>query len=262
MKKLILPIFGGLLLHATVVAQDDIPLLRPEEREAVDAQTEEFNRSLTPALTTAAKSTVRVWGAGSKHLAYGTVIGDGRRFLTKWSEVSRSAANLRVEAPGGGVRSVKISGVYEDEDLAVLETSGPALTPVKWSKELPKLGGFLAASQPDGRPAAFGVVSVLERNLRDTDQAFLGVISAIGFTGPGVKIHEVAPDSGAAEEELVVAYGDERLEIGFNAKYLLEIASQVDRENAVFLFNSSGDPTPMREGNDMSAVYVVMPMRV
>ncbi|GGE05968.1 DNA polymerase III, beta subunit [Gemmobacter megaterium] len=71
-----------------------------------------------------------------------------------------------------------------------------------------------------------------------------------------------APDSGAAEEELVVAYGDERLEIGFNAKYLLEIASQVDRENAVFLFNSSGDPTLMREGNDTSAVYVVMPMRV
>jgi DNA polymerase-3 subunit beta len=71
-----------------------------------------------------------------------------------------------------------------------------------------------------------------------------------------------SPDSGAAEEELAVAYGDEHLEIGFNAKYLLEIAAQVDRENAVFLFNSSGDPTLMREGNDTSAIYVVMPMRV
>ncbi len=71
-----------------------------------------------------------------------------------------------------------------------------------------------------------------------------------------------APDSGAAEEELSVAYSDEKLEIGFNAKYLLEIAGQVDRENAVFLFNSSGDPTLMREGDDTSAVYVVMPMRV
>ncbi|WP_226779903.1 DNA polymerase III subunit beta [Oceaniglobus trochenteri] len=71
-----------------------------------------------------------------------------------------------------------------------------------------------------------------------------------------------APDAGNAEEELAVAYGDEKLEIGFNAKYLLEIASQVDRENAVFLFNSSGDPTLMQEGNDTSAVYVVMPMRV
>lgn len=71
-----------------------------------------------------------------------------------------------------------------------------------------------------------------------------------------------APDSGAAEEELAVAYGDEAFEIGFNAKYLLEIASQVDRENAVFMFNSAGDPTLMREGNDTSAIYVVMPMRV
>lgn len=71
-----------------------------------------------------------------------------------------------------------------------------------------------------------------------------------------------APESGAAEEELNVAYSDENLEIGFNAKYLLEIAGQVDRENAVFLFNSAGDPTLMREGNDESAIYVVMPMRV
>ena len=71
-----------------------------------------------------------------------------------------------------------------------------------------------------------------------------------------------APDAGAAEEELGVAYNDERLEIGFNAKYLQDIANQVDRENAVFLFNSAGDPTMMREGNDTSAVYVVMPMRV
>ena len=71
-----------------------------------------------------------------------------------------------------------------------------------------------------------------------------------------------APDAGAAEEELAVAYGDERLEIGFNAKYLLEIASQVDRENAVFLFNSAGDPTLMREGNDTSdgTVAVAFPL--
>lgn len=71
-----------------------------------------------------------------------------------------------------------------------------------------------------------------------------------------------APDTGAAEDELTVAYGDDHLEIGFNAKYLIEIAGQVDRENAVFLFNTANDPTLMREGTDQSAVYVVMPMRV
>ena len=71
-----------------------------------------------------------------------------------------------------------------------------------------------------------------------------------------------APDAGAADEELSVAYADEPLEIGFNAKYLHEIASQIERENAVFLFNGSGDAALIREGGDSSAVYVVMPMRV
>ena len=71
-----------------------------------------------------------------------------------------------------------------------------------------------------------------------------------------------APDAGTADEELAVAYGDDPLEIGFNAKYLQEIAGQVDRENAVFMFNGSGDAALIREGNDLSAVYVVMPMRV
>ena len=71
-----------------------------------------------------------------------------------------------------------------------------------------------------------------------------------------------SPDSGAAEEQVAVAYNDERLEIGFNAKYLLEISGQIDKENAIFMFNSSGDPVLIREGSDLSAVYVVMPMRV
>lgn len=71
-----------------------------------------------------------------------------------------------------------------------------------------------------------------------------------------------APDAGAADEELAVGYADEPLEIGFNAKYLQEIAAQIDRENAVFLFNGAGDAALIREGGDESAVYVVMPMRV
>lgn len=71
-----------------------------------------------------------------------------------------------------------------------------------------------------------------------------------------------SPDAGSAADELPVAYADEEMEIGFNARYLVEIASQVDRENAVFLFADPNAPTLVREGDDDSAVYVVMPMRV
>ena len=71
-----------------------------------------------------------------------------------------------------------------------------------------------------------------------------------------------APGAGSAAEELDVAYPGDPLEIGFNARYLSEIAEQIDRENAVFLFADPGAPTLVREGDDRSAVYVVMPMRV
>ena len=176
-------------------AQNDIPLLLPEERQAVDTQADEFNEAIKPAIATAAKSTVRVW-SGSRRLAYGTVVGDGRKILTKWSEVARARGDLRVDA-GDESRAVKLAGVYQDEDLVLLEIEGKPLTPVSWSFEVPKLGGFLAAPQPDGRLAAFGVVSVLSRNLRDTDLAYLGVVGEAGFTGQGVEIKDVDEKSGA-----------------------------------------------------------------
>jgi len=60
-------------------------------------------------------------------------------------------------------------------------------------------------------------------------------------------------------EKSGVAYADERLEIGFNAKYLLFEIAKPGRswKMRLFLFQSSGDPTLMREGNDMSAVYAL-----
>ena len=70
------------------------------------------------------------------------------------------------------------------------------------------------------------------------------------------------PDSGSAEEELAVGYGDDALEIGFNARYLLDIAGQIEGEEAVFMLNDAGSPTLIRDKGDERALYVLMPMRV
>lgn len=71
-----------------------------------------------------------------------------------------------------------------------------------------------------------------------------------------------SPETGSATEELDVAYDAEPLEIGFNAKYLQDIADQIGDAEAVFLFSDPGSPTLVREGEGGEAIYVVMPMRV
>jgi len=70
------------------------------------------------------------------------------------------------------------------------------------------------------------------------------------------------PDHGNASEEVPVSFANERFEIGFNAKYLLDIISQIGSENATFLFGDSGSPTLVTDKNQANAVYVLMPMRV
>ena len=70
------------------------------------------------------------------------------------------------------------------------------------------------------------------------------------------------PDHGTASEELPVDFETDNFEIGFNARYLLDIVGQIRSDNAVFLFNDAGSPTLVREDGDAKALYVLMPMRV
>ncbi len=70
------------------------------------------------------------------------------------------------------------------------------------------------------------------------------------------------PDSGSAEEEIVVSYEREPIEIGFNSRYLLDVAAQVKAENMRFEFNDAGSPTVVRDPKDENSLYVLMPMRV
>jgi DNA polymerase-3 subunit beta len=59
-----------------------------------------------------------------------------------------------------------------------------------------------------------------------------------------------------------VEYDSAPIEIGFNARYLLDIAGQLEGDVASFLMADSGSPTLVRDSEDESALYVLMPMRV
>ena len=70
------------------------------------------------------------------------------------------------------------------------------------------------------------------------------------------------PDSGNAVEELDVDYEAAPLDVGFNARYLLDITSQLDGDTAIFKLADPGSPTVIQDRDGASTLYVLMPMRV
>lgn len=80
---------------------------------------------------------------------------------------------------------------------------------------------------------------------------------------PGsLTLSATSAENGSATEELEVSYTDSELEIGFNSKYLLDITSQIEGDEAQFILADPASPTIVRDTGDDSALYVLMPMRV
>jgi DNA polymerase-3 subunit beta len=69
-------------------------------------------------------------------------------------------------------------------------------------------------------------------------------------------------EAGQAVEEVEIDYDGEPFEIGFNARYLLDVAGQIQGENAEFRFADPSSPTLVLDPADPGAQYVLMPLRV
>ncbi|MBN67186.1 MAG: DNA polymerase III subunit beta [Rickettsiales bacterium] len=69
-------------------------------------------------------------------------------------------------------------------------------------------------------------------------------------------------EQGNAVEEIEVNYGADRVEIGFNSRYLLDMMGQIEDDTAQFVFADASSPALVRDPSDVGALYVIMPMRV
>ena len=67
-------------------------------------------------------------------------------------------------------------------------------------------------------------------------------------------------NSGDGKETLSVKF-DHDLEISFNSRYLIDIASQLDGEKVEIYFNDSGSPALLKDPGDFNSIFVVMPMK-
>ena len=86
--------------------------------------------------------------------------------------------------------------------------------------------------------------------------------AAGGGNGGTLTVSATSPENGTAVEEIDAVYLAEPLEIGFNSRYLLDIAAQIEGEGAQFVMADSASPTIVRDRADQSTLYVLMPMRV
>jgi DNA polymerase-3 subunit beta len=70
-----------------------------------------------------------------------------------------------------------------------------------------------------------------------------------------------SPESGSATEDLEI-HGNDNMEIGFNARYLLDITSQIEGDGCRIRLADAASPTIIQDTSDSSALYVLMPLRV
>jgi DNA polymerase-3 subunit beta len=84
----------------------------------------------------------------------------------------------------------------------------------------------------------------------------------LSIAGSKLTLSAISPEAGRAVEELDVGYGGDPLEIGFNARYILDMNSQIEGDEVEFALADAGSPTLVRDPKDSSTLYVLMPMRV
>lgn len=83
----------------------------------------------------------------------------------------------------------------------------------------------------------------------------------ITLHGKQMTVSASSPEAGSATEELEVN-GSTDIEIGFNARYLLDITQQIEGEGCRLTLADPASPTIIQDNSDPSALYVLMPLRV
>lgn len=71
-----------------------------------------------------------------------------------------------------------------------------------------------------------------------------------------------SPDLGEAKEEISILYSGDKLSLGFNARYILEVLVAMSSDRVIFEFQDPLSPVLIKEEEDESYKCVVMPMRI
>jgi DNA polymerase III subunit beta len=77
-----------------------------------------------------------------------------------------------------------------------------------------------------------------------------------------LRISSQNPDLGEAREDLAVPYVGPKVEVGFNARYLIDVLSAIAGDEVLFEIADEQSPGVMRPVGDANYTAVIMPMRI
>ena len=77
-----------------------------------------------------------------------------------------------------------------------------------------------------------------------------------------LKLSVNSTNSGDGNEEIPAKYNGENIVIGFNSKYLIDIASEIEDKDLTFNLKDSTSPVLVLDNSDKNSFYVIMPMKI
>jgi len=84
----------------------------------------------------------------------------------------------------------------------------------------------------------------------------------LGLHGNGVHLAANSPELGEAEEEIGGEFDGGELDIGFNARYMLDALAVIKGERALFELEHEQSPGIIKGPDDPTFFGVIMPMRI
>lgn len=82
------------------------------------------------------------------------------------------------------------------------------------------------------------------------------------FQENNLVIEAQTPDLGDAFEEIEIDYNGEKVTIGFNSGYILDVLKEIDDEKLIFKFSDSEMPAIMSSEDDSNYLCVIMPLKL
>lgn len=123
-----------------------------------------------------------------------------------------------------------------------------------YNRVIPVDGNKLMTVNRNSLKQAMSRISIL------SNEKYRGI--RLTLTTGNLAIQANNPDQEEAEEELAVNYENTEVEIGFNVTYIIDVLNVLTSEDVQLKLKDSNSSCIVSDINDLSSLYVVMPMRL